>query len=341
VSTGDEQPGEVRVVTAAPGRGLAIVMYHFVRDLAHSRYPEIKGLTVDQFRGQVRFMRRHFTPVGVGEVLSALDGDLPLPPRAILLTFDDGYRDHYDNVLPVLLENRMSGCFFPPAKAVTEHQVLDVNKIHFVLAAEPDKARIVASLFAMMDAARGEFELRSREDYERELAHPGRFDTAEVILIKRLLQRNLPEALRGRITDALFREYVSDDEAAFSRELYMSVDDLRDMRAQGMWVGSHGHDHYWMDSLDAAAQESEVASSMAFLRGLGCDMDRWVIGYPYGAYDERLLERLRRNGCRAGFTTEVRTADLNADDRLTLPRVDTNDLPKRGDAEPAAWMSGY
>jgi hypothetical protein len=70
-------------------------------------------------------------------------------------------------------------------------------------------------------------------------------------------------------------------------------------------------------------------------------MDRWVIGYPYGAYDERLLEVLRRNGCRAGFTTEVRTADLNSDDRLTIPRLDTNDLPKRGDAEAAAWISNY
>jgi peptidoglycan/xylan/chitin deacetylase (PgdA/CDA1 family) len=316
-------------------------MYHFVRDLAASRYPEIKGLTTDGFRGQVSFIRQHFTPVGVDEVLSALDGNRHLPPRAILLTFDDGYRDHYNNVLPVLLESGMSGCFFPPAKAITEHEVLDVNKIHFVLAAEPDKARVLASLFGMVDAARSEFELRPREDYERELAHPGRFDPADVILIKRLLQRDLPEALRGRITDELFREYVTDDERAFSRELYMSVDDLWDLRARGMWIGSHGYDHYWLDSLDDESQEREVVSSMDFLRALGCDMDRWVVGYPYGAYDERLLDLLRRNGCRAGFTTEVRTADLDADDRLTIPRLDTNDLPKRGDAEAAAWISNY
>jgi peptidoglycan/xylan/chitin deacetylase (PgdA/CDA1 family) len=322
------------------GRGLAVVMYHFVRDLAASRYPDIKGLTVDEFVGQVGFMRRHFTPVGMRDVLDALrEPSASLPPRAILLTFDDGYRDHCDIVLPVLLANGMSGCFFPPAKAVLEHEVLDVNKIHFILASEPDKQRILGSVFRMVDQARGEFDLRSRLEYERDLAHPGRFDPAEVILIKRLLQRDLPEPLRNRITDELFREYVSDDEAAFSRRLYMSVDDLRALRSAGMWIGSHAHDHYWLDSLDLAAQEREVDLSLEFLRRIGCDMQEWVIAYPYGAYSASLLRILRQRRCRAGFTTEVRKADLDRDDPLTLPRVDTNDLPRRADAEAGAWAA--
>ncbi len=320
------------------GRRLTVVMYHFVRDLAHSKYPEIKGLSTEEFRGQVEYVRRHFTPIGVADLLSALrTPDGALPPRAILLTFDDGYRDHFDTVLPILAENDLSGCFFAPAKAVTEHEVLDVNKIHFILAAQPDKARILASLFSELDDARGEFDLRTREEYEQQLAHAGRYDPADVILIKRLLQRELPLTLRARITDALFREWVTDDEAAFSEELYMSVADLREMREAGMWIGSHGYDHFWLDSLDETGQEREVERSMEFLRDLGCDLEDWVIGYPYGAYCDSLLEILRAKGCQAGFTVEVRAADLDHDDPLALPRLDTNDLPKRGDAAPDDW----
>jgi len=313
-------------------------MYHFVRDLRHSRYPAIKGLSIEDFRGQIEYVRRHFCPIGVEELLAALrpHGE-PLPPRAILLTFDDGYRDHFDNVLPILVANGLTGCFFPPAKAVTEHEVLDVNKIHFVLAVVPDKTRVLTSLFRMVDEARGEFDLREREDYERELAHPGRYDTAEVILIKRLLQRDLPEALRKRMTAELFKQYVTTDEGAFSQELYMGIGDLRRMRDAGMWIGSHGYDHYWLDSLDSPSQEREIDRSLAFLAAVGCDSGYWVIGYPYGAYDDSLLRILREKGCRAGFTTEVRTADIDRDDPLTLPRIDTNDLPKRGDATPNEW----
>jgi peptidoglycan/xylan/chitin deacetylase (PgdA/CDA1 family) len=326
------------MVSEGHGRRLTAVMYHFVRDLPRTRYPEIKGLTVDDFRGQLDYIGRHFNPVGVEDLLSAIRSpEEPLPPRALLLTFDDGYRDHFDNVLPILLESGLSGCFFPPAKAVTEHEVLDVNKIHFILAAEPDKTRILDSLFAMVAEARGEFDLQASEDYERKLAHAGRFDPAEVILIKRLLQRELPEVLRRRITDSLFREYVTEDEAAFSQELYMGVSDLRAMRDAGMWIGSHGYDHYWLDSLDEQAQEREVDRSLTFLQSLGCDLGDWVIGYPYGAFNDSLLGTLRERGCQAGFTTEVRIADLDRDDPLTLPRLDTNDLPKTGAAAPNKW----
>jgi len=32
---------------------LTIVMYHYVRELKHSRYPEIKGLAIDDFKEQI------------------------------------------------------------------------------------------------------------------------------------------------------------------------------------------------------------------------------------------------------------------------------------------------
>ena len=38
---------------------LAISMYHYVRDLKHSRYPEIKGLDVNLFRQQIAFMKEN------------------------------------------------------------------------------------------------------------------------------------------------------------------------------------------------------------------------------------------------------------------------------------------
>ncbi len=58
-----------------------------------------------------------------------------LPPHAALLTFDDAYVDHFRNVLPNLQKEGLTGYIFIPARAVLEHQALEVNKIHFILAA--------------------------------------------------------------------------------------------------------------------------------------------------------------------------------------------------------------
>ncbi len=131
--------------------------------------------------------------------------------------------------------------------------------------------------------------------------------------------------------------YVTDDEAAFSGELYMGLDELGLMVEAGMHMGSHGFDHYWLDALDEPGQRNEIDRSLDFLRELGSDMDNWTIGYPYGAYNESLLSIVREKNCKAGFTTEVRVADVGVDDPLTLPRLDTNDLPKQGKAPPNEW----
>jgi len=325
-------------MVAVPEKRLTVVMYHFIRDLRNSKFPAIKGLTIEEFTGQLDYVQTHYKVIGWSDLADALSTPgTRLPPRALLLTFDDGYRDHYENVLPELVDRGLTACFYPPAKAITNQQVLDVNKIHFILASAPDKSPVVSSLFALIDGARSEFRLESEDYYRHKLAHPNRFDTAEVILIKRMLQRELPGELRGRIVDALFRRYVTSDESAFSKELYMDAEELRAMREAGMHLGSHGYDHLWLDSLPPPDQEAQVDLSLRFLRTLGVAGDDWTIGYPYGAYDASLLGILRDKGCQAGFTTEVRLAKIGEDDRLTLPRLDTNDLPKRRDAAPNDW----
>jgi peptidoglycan/xylan/chitin deacetylase (PgdA/CDA1 family) len=260
-----------------------------------------------------------------------------LPPRALLLTFDDGYRDHFDHVLPILAENSLRGCFFPPAKAVTEQKVLDVNKIHFILASVADKRHIHKSLFALLDEARGQFSLPDNDEYYRRLAHPNRFDPAEVILIKRLLQRELPEVLRKRITDELFKKYVTQVETAFSQELYMSVSELRILREAGMYIGSHGYDHYWLNMLNRKDQESEIDKSLAFLSQLGCSVENWVMCYPYGGYNDSLIDVVKSRGCRIGLAVDVGIADLKGSNPFALPRLDTNDLPKQVSAAPNEW----
>jgi len=57
-----------------------------------------------------------------------------------------------------------------------------------------------------------------------------------------------------------------------------------------------------------------------------------MMNYPYGGWNESLLGILRRKGCTAGLSTRVAVADLDRDDPLLLPRVNTNDLPVRADA---------
>ena len=111
---------------------LYIAKYHYVRDLKSSRYPGIKGLDYPLFKEQLQFFAMHFHTVTMEDVIACYEEEKELPDNALLLTFDDGYIDHYTFVYPMLLKYGMQGSFFVPAKVFMEHTLLDVNKIHSV-----------------------------------------------------------------------------------------------------------------------------------------------------------------------------------------------------------------
>jgi len=95
---------------------LMIIMYHYTRDIKHSRYPEIKGLDISLFQQQISFLKKNFSIVTMEEVIEAVKEKSELPEDAVLLTFDDGYIDNYTFAFPILEEEKVQGSFFIPGK---------------------------------------------------------------------------------------------------------------------------------------------------------------------------------------------------------------------------------
>ncbi len=315
---------------------VTLVMYHYVRPLQRTRFPAIKGLDLDLFREQLDYLQRHYQPISLDQLIAAARGDLVLPPRAVLLTFDDGYADHYQYVFPILVERRISASFFPPSQAVLERRMLAVNKIHFTLAAVLDTGKLVADLEARL-AQHDVTEILSIEAYRQAHRVASRFDTADVAYLKRMLQFALPAPLRGEMIDHLFQRFVTCDETAFAEELYVTRDQLHVMVAAGMHVGSHGHRHVWLNHLTRAEQAADIDASLALLDAIGIPQENFTFCYPYGGRNADTLDLLKQRGCVAAITTEVDLARLTTVDMLQLPRLDTNDLPKNGVAEQNRW----
>ncbi len=318
-------------------KNVTIVMYHYVRDLKHSRYSDIKGLDYALFKEQILYLKKHYNFITMEEMIDSIDHATPLPKKAVLLTFDDAYADHFDFVFPFLNQHKIQGSFYPPVKAIQEHIVLDVNKIHHILASEIDKQKIIVALKSQLDKYRKEYNLESDSYYYDKLAHPNRFDTAEVIYIKRMLQVELNEDLRKIITNHLFEKIVGISEESFSRELYMNTDQIKCMKNNGMHIGSHGYDHYWLNSLPRDKQKQEIEKSLLFLDEIGCDRNYWTMCYPYGGFNETTIELMSEFKCKLALTTLVDVANIETNNRFKMPRLDTNDLPKDSNSATNDW----
>lgn len=309
---------------------LYISMYHYTRDLKHSRYPEIKGLDVKLFREQIAFMKSNFNIVTMEQVLEAISTKEKLPEKALLLTFDDGYADNYTVAMPVLEEYGVQGSFFIPGKTFTTHQLLDVNKIHYVLASA-NIYNLVEDLKKEMDYYRGqEFQYASTEELFAKYAVASRFDIKETVFVKQMLQTVLPEKLRNIISSKLFAKYVGVTEEQLAYELYMSEEQIRTMKRHGMFIGIHGYDHYWLGNLPVEQMEKDISLALDALDEF-VDRKQWVMNYPYGNYNKGVLEYISKQGACLGLTTEVRLADVDKDNSLELPRLDCNDFPPKSD----------
>ena len=309
-------------------RKLYVVMYHYVRDLLYSRYPAIRGLDYNFFKQQIAFFNQNFNVVTMEQVLDAVNGG-ELPEKALLLTFDDGYIDHYTFVLPVLKAYNMQGSFFIPGKTFAEDSLLDVNKIHFILASAKE-GELLTELFKQMNYYRGsEYEYISNDELFQKYAVSNRFDTRETIFIKRMLQTVLPEQLRNIITTNMFEKFVRVDEKKFARELYMSREQIWMLKKNGMFIGLHGYKHYWLGCLNAKQMEDDILQALEVMEEF-VNLNSWVMNYPYGSHNKSIIKFIQENGCKLGMTTEVQVADLTIKNRFQIPRSEQKINKVRG-----------
>jgi len=312
-------------------------MYHYIRDFKRCSYPAIKGLPVTEFREQLGYLSRNYTIISQETLLNAVINNERLPTKAAVLTFDDGYIDHFSNVLPILEEYKVKGLFFVPATPVLDKAVLPVNKIHFVMAVASHIKQLIKLLEIFINNHSPDPRVESISVYRSRFHHKAFFDDADTAYFKAMLQKGLPEDIRNCIIDQLFQSFITKDEASFASELYMNIDQLKELQHSGMYIGCHGYKHYWLDQLTRQEQDAEISKSMDFLRQVGTPLNNWMISYPYGSYNTDTLDLLKQYNCSIGFTTRVNIANLGSDNPLSLPRLDTNHLPKKTNASLNEW----
>lgn len=83
--------------------GISILMYHQVGDFAPMKSHRSTYCHYKRFRQQMAFLHRfRYQVLGMDQVLACLNGEQPIPPRAVALTFDDGYENFYEYAWPEL-----------------------------------------------------------------------------------------------------------------------------------------------------------------------------------------------------------------------------------------------
>lgn len=294
-------------------------MYHYIRE-RQKNFKNLNFLKIKGFKNQINTFKKKFNLIEPSFFLDNLDKSQKYNKSDCILTFDDGYKEHYKIVLPYLLKKKLKAFFFIPSKPILENKVLDVNKIQFILSTNSNHQILLNEIIEILN----KLDVKKKFPNVNKLKK-NRYDSYNTILIKNLLQRDLKKNIRNKIVEKLFKKYVTTDEADFSSSLYMNFREINDLRNEGMIIGNHTHNHDWLDTLNYNDQIIEINNGLKFLRSLNVDISNWVMGYPYGSYNNNTLKILKKLNCKAAFTT-IPSSIKTIKNNYEIPRLDTNDF---------------
>jgi peptidoglycan/xylan/chitin deacetylase (PgdA/CDA1 family) len=92
-------------------RTLRVLMYHKINDVPENSVTVPTSLFDEQM---AQLGELGYRPISVDDVLAYYVDRVPLPPRAVLITFDDGYRDNLENAVPILRRYGYPAVIFVP-----------------------------------------------------------------------------------------------------------------------------------------------------------------------------------------------------------------------------------
>ena len=297
---------------------LPILMYHYVRPNIKRMSERHNVLDLDLFDQQLDLMAEKFDFV-LGNDLLALDKDGAALENKIWLTFDDGYRDCIDYVLPSLLARKANGTFYIPTEAIFERKLLDVNKIHILLSADvtpKEIVKIAGQYFSEMGLDTI-LEVSFHELFTK-YGVANLWNDSETEFIKKLFQKLIPTDIRKKYLAKVFDQLVERSESSWVDEFYLSPDDVQTLVECGMEIGSHGHSHEWLAEMTKDGQRDELTKSFAYLDNAVKDGKSRSMCCPFGSYNDDTLNILR--------SLDVQTAVLNRQQKYARFEVGAADL---------------
>ncbi len=303
------------------------VNYHYVRPIKNSKFPNLKGLEVKEFINQINYLKNKYNIISATDIINTIINKDKLPKKACLITFDDGYKDHYKYVMPELLKKKVSGCFFPSAENILNSTVTETNKIHFILNTQKN-SEIIKDINYFLKKKNCNLPKREKiyENFEKKFKK--RWDNKEVKYIKYLLQTWIPSNLRKKCCTFLFKKYLEIDESQLSKDLYMSAKEIGEMIKNGMTIGGHGYRHIRLGELSFSEQKIELNKMINFLKRYNIKKN-WIMCYPYGSFNKDTVSILLKKDCLLGFSTSSGRSSLIKKDLFNISRFDTNDIYKK------------
>jgi peptidoglycan/xylan/chitin deacetylase (PgdA/CDA1 family) len=256
----------------------------------------------------MRLVAMHYRCISLDEAVDALTHHRPLPPRSVVVTFDDGYRDNYEYALPVLAKYRLPATIYLVSSTLTEGRVLWTSRLRQVLGASRAPRLMLRDLNC---------EPLNLAD------EPSRAMSARTLTN---ILNTMSAAVRQQWIDRIAEETQAPP-APPAGHWFLALDQINEMRRHGMTFGGHTLTHPNLPGLGADEAREEIARSR-------CDLQRLIgtgiahFSYPNSGgihphFNDTVVDLVRETGYESAVTSQGGPCRLGSH-VFRLPRVGIN-----------------
>jgi peptidoglycan/xylan/chitin deacetylase (PgdA/CDA1 family) len=255
-------------------------------------------LDTEQFEQHVAFLAREYHPIRLRELVAGLQGSAPLPDRAVVLTFDDGYRNNLALAAPILRHHGVPATFFVTTGLIGTNRWMWAYELEHMFHRYPLKhlrksVRHPTIAYLCSQGLPSRVAMVACVEYLKSVPH------AELLEVMGQLRERLPVEL--------------DPENRF-----LSWDEVRRLRDDGFEIGAHTETHPILPRLPLEEVERELAACRDTLeRELGARSP--LFAYPNGSTSRAVTERVGRF-FEAAVTTRPGVCSPSTP-LLALPRI--------------------
>jgi peptidoglycan/xylan/chitin deacetylase (PgdA/CDA1 family) len=276
---------------------LCIVNYH--RVLATPDPLLESEPSIATFRWQLALLKQCFNVVRLADAVQTMATGR-MPPRAVAITFDDGYRSTHDLALPILQEFGLPATVF----VTTSHIEAEGSMWNDVILEAV--RRLPATPIDLRALGLGVYQMQTPLD---------RKATAHALVES---CKYLPPTARTSLTGTL-QALASND---LQQDLMLSAEMVRTLSRNQVDIGGHTVSHPILTRVDDDVARREIVDNKQHLEAI-IGKPVTLFAYPNGKrgvdYDVRHVEMVREAGYHAAFTTATGAATRH-DHAFELPR---------------------
>lgn len=290
-----------------------ILYYHRVIDEKFNNFhlnanPSI-CIPKDLFSRQIEFLATNTNILTLDEFIHYYLNKKPFPDTSVLITFDDGYVDNYENAFPILKANGVSATIFLTSSMVGSENRFWWDRLYVLLG----QINTIQILWEVAEKMEWQTPLTIED---RKL--PGnKFDSFKYryfnILNERLKSLNASEI---EVFLHRFSKMIGTEPKQNIRE-FLNWHEIDEMSRNNIYFGSHTHTHPNLKILTDTEIFSEFSLSKEIIEKK-VNQDIFTLSYPSGLFDTRCKKILEQCNYQLAFQTRLKNSSW---DRFSIPRI--------------------